>query len=261
MIEEILKEADTHWIAEDGLMSLTRDEFREPFPGQQLRTVFNDNGLYFKTVFLMVLSRGGRFDVADCVEWAKSVELLEVEPGLYNRNPGRDSGEAHDNVDAICAGSICLSFPPFQHRFAYDVCKFGEFNGWSFVNQNPGAFRPQQSVQGGHVAFRKLCGGMIPTVWEWGWFVIGMLIGMNKLKQDPSLAQLKWMRIEALSEVFRRRPFGQSWLWMPASFYILKILFKLAVSMQGGERAIFERYYTAQNPQHPTVLLAQALNL
>ncbi len=263
IVHAIIQDAWTHWIAEDGLMSLTRGEFREPFPEaiDDLQTVTNDNGILFSTIFFMLCRRALGPDVVSNERWRQSVERLEVDLGLYERNPGRgDSDEAHDNPAAIAAGSVLFAAPPFRHHFARDICEYGERNGWVFNNRSPGKFNMAQLRQGGEVAFLKICAGYKPHIFEWAWFCLGTFIGLFYITRDASGTQLKWMRMEAIREVLKSWDY-RGWQWIPISFGLLDAAFRGVLWCTGGMRRVWGSYYTAQNPEHPIVLMAQALNV
>lgn len=188
------KEAKKLWLSEDGLMKLEKNEVKQPFPGQKLRTVKNHNGILWLAYFYALLSEFHLLDDEDRREVYKTIERLEKVPGLYLRRPGGDLPNSMDND----VGIMWLS-RKFDLRFHREMYRYGERHGWTFDAQAPETTNYRYFRQPIDVAVCKIANGKDPSLVQLVWLVGGFVVTafQNPLFRTSEWL-LNWLRLDIL---------------------------------------------------------------
>lgn len=232
MQEALKREFVQQYLDIDGLCHL---EDQKGYPH-----VLNDNGILFAVYGYMLLHKAGKLDGADFLRFTHTIRTLTVETGNYKRRPS-DEGveEAHDNRVAISAGSVILG----AHQVARDQDDYGSRNGYMFTVHKE--WRLKQLIQGGDVAFMKLCAGRLPYPTEWVWLLGGMLTAV--LKGWSSTWNLFYLRSYTLDLVFDKFS-TTSWAPFKISWTIISpILHFIAKKRFGGLQESLKKYFS---PSH-----------
>ena len=251
-LEQIRLLAKEVYLAPDGLMRLDPDDRAPPHRKHGLPTVRNENGIFFAVIYYYMSALNGLSDEEDAHRFISAVKQLEVEPGLYNRHSGnvvRD--EAHDNLDAICAGSVL-----FGTSHAAQIVRYGSKNGWSYTNLKPDSWSLRHLLQGGNISYRNICAGNVPYLLNFVWMCGGLWINALARKSGSyeSDTQLAWMRVGAIT-----LRFGQMEVptWMRGLFAVTSIFWMWCTSRKNGWlEGWVVKYYRIT---HPTRSLARAL--
>jgi hypothetical protein len=211
----------------------------------------NSNGILFLAIFLMLLKQCDCLDQTDLNKAYLALEKIRVQPGLYKRAPGNDSLEAHDDYVGICAISVLFDFID-----ARSITDFGTRMGFSYDNITPDKPDPRSTRQGGEIAYYKLCAGYIPTLWEYIWLILGLVLA--SFKGTPSVINLAWLRIKTLlivSDRFSTNLFGI----IPVSMYFTSLIFNFNLRRRYGNlQGSFAQYF---EELHPIRRLAKELSL
>jgi hypothetical protein len=229
---ELKREFVQLYLDQDGLCHL---EDEKGFPN-----VRNDNGVLFAVYGYMLLHKKNMLDGADFLRFNHTVRTLTVETGLHKRRPNAEHiEEAHDNRVAISAGAVIFD----ALQVARDQEEYGNRNGYMFtVNKK---WKLSQLIQGGDVAFLKLCAGKLPYPTEWLWLLGGMLTAV--VKGWSSTWNLFYMRSYALDIVFDRFatstwvPFKLSWL------LVRPVLHLIASKRFGGLKESLRHYFSSSH--------------
>jgi len=231
------------YLAEDGLMKLTVDDNREPFPGAALKTVANDNGIYYLAIYyLLRVLKGDWFTLDERLEVGSAIERLRKSDGLFLRHAGDERTDAQDNYLGICILSVLFNFP-----FAKEILDYGSKHGFNYDHTGKGGATTMR--QGGEICFYRVCCGYAPPVWEWVWFLSGVLVNaFTKQSNMPSDAQLAWARLELVNRMRITGLFG-------LSFTFVRWIWRLRAKKRFGSiYQIFHRFYL--DSEHPIRALA-----
>lgn len=115
----------TNYIDQDGLVTIDKNPTKWS----------TGNGLLFTGIFLVLLHMLDDLDEDTECNFVKAIRACEVEPGLFDRNPGRTDSEAHDDYIGVAAASyFCVM------GFAHDIWLYGEKHFYCWNNQDPGKF-------------------------------------------------------------------------------------------------------------------------
>lgn len=120
-----------HYLDEDGQITVDRDPSKWS----------TGNGLMHLGFFMCLLWGSDQLELADEIRFYNAVKACEDEPGVYDRNPGRNDRNAHDDANGIVAASVCAKAiwgMPWFHKevlihglknfFIYENVD-GKFNG------------------------------------------------------------------------------------------------------------------------------------
>lgn len=239
----------TEYVASSGLARLdTSDDYWTLPDGTE--TVRNDNGILFLCYFLLVMKLKG-LDVWPYVERVKTtVKSLERKPGLYSRQKIPTILEAQDNPAAIC----CLS-SMYDQAWARDRYMYGVLHGGNFNDLNPEQWVLQGQMQNGEMAYYALSAGVTPGVFDFIWFLVGILINAFTPKSYPvnlsSNTLLAWMRINAVKQ---KTIVNQ---YYSAAFHLVVALWSWRVkSKYGSLHGVIKEYF---RPEHPIVKLSEGV--
>jgi hypothetical protein len=174
----------TDYIAPDGGGKLEVDDKLPPFEGHNLPTTRNENPILFLVHMAQVC--GDTRELEEAFEL--HIERTRIARGLFSRRPGDEDqfSQSHDNYVGIAAGSFMSRF-----NVAEEICIHGSRNGWIF---NTSPKQPALQLQGGDVAFIKLCAGWRPAIWESVWLGIGLAISTTWNLADVRVRALKSMK-------------------------------------------------------------------
>ena len=237
MQEALKREFVSRYICEDGLGLGNGEKPRLMSDGST--AVGNDNGILFAVLGYFTFAP--LLDGADAHRFMAAVKGLEVKPGLYKRRP--DAGtrhEAHDNYDAIAAGSVL-----FRQPFARDICDYGESNGWAFNNVVPDSWRWQSLRQGGSIAFYKICAGRIPYPLEMLWLCAGYLLALAR--GWSSQWNLAWLKHEAIPMALEQYAITPAWSWVTTSWRVTSAIGELIASRRKLYPRSFAEYFGASH--------------
>lgn len=226
----------------DGLCRLSPTDTREPFAPGILETVQNNNGILFYSVFMLLCQSAGCLGLDDQLAFSKTVDLLEVQPGLFNRHLHDPMLEAADNYAAIALSGSS----------AEDIRKYGYANYWCFNNTNPGKFDFKALRQPGEVAYYKTMAGHPPAPWEVAWFAVGARLG-SSASASAGTAQLLWVRLRGLRERLEDMPL---WVRFQMEPIVTSNMARLK-KVWGTPQVFLEQYY--QDPNHPILAMARTL--
>jgi hypothetical protein len=237
----IKQEFYTNWVSPNGLALLGN------------RDAENSNGILFLAIFLMLLKKCDCLDQTDLDKSFVALEKIRIQPGLYKRAPNHPELEAHDNYVGVCALSVL-----FELKDAREVVEYGTRTGFAYDNLNPNNPDSRSIRQGGEIAFYKICAGYVPTIWEFAWMCIGLLVTAFQTKSTkvnlPSNTNLAWLRLETLKfvKINLSLPFK-------VSLFITESIFNIMLRKRyGGIQGSFARYF---REEHPIRLLAKELEL
>lgn len=251
---------DPRWFAEDGLMRLDPDDDREPFPGQTLRTVKNENGIYFRghEILLNDALDGWRAEDGNPYDngwsWYQTVLRLQSQThlGIFYRHPGNlERDEAHDNYVAIAGISAIMAITPESpmRRFPKDIMVHGRSHLWSYNSKNPKMFSFRHLRQPGEIGYYYACDRK-PMHWLcWAWFQGGIRVNMAQSRKskhnNPSTSLLAFMRLQILSELRASQPYK-----IQGELLDLKAEWHDGIKRKYGSIAqVYEDYFT--HPEHP----------
>lgn len=96
---DLRNEVLDHYIDQDGLLTVDRD------PGPQT----TGNGLMHIGFFVALCEHFGMLDDRVLATFKKALASCENEPGLFDRYPGSDTANAHDDYVGVVAGSAILN--------------------------------------------------------------------------------------------------------------------------------------------------------
>lgn len=183
------------WVAPDGGGKLDLDDERDGFKPESPRITKNENSQLFYVMALYQMERAGIMPDRANLDFFRMLKLSEVpkHPGLYYRRY-MDQGirQSHDNIVAIAAGAAL-----FKSHHAKLIAGYGHMFGWCYNVQEPLVWDIRTCLQGGDIAFIKLCAGYIPTVWEMIWLAIGRAITGN----DAGKINLSELRASAIKKL------------------------------------------------------------
>lgn len=195
------------WRTPDKQGKLEPTDEREGFTKESPRITKNENGQLFAVMAYYQMHEIGILPDEFSFDFLKMLELSEVPffPGLYYRRY-KDSGirQSHDNIVAIVAGSLL-----FRTHHAAMVGMHGLKYGWCFNVQEPNSWDIRTCLQGGDIAFIKLCNGWVPTIWEVLWFTIGRIV----VPHDAGKVNLSQLRFKALRLAKERYKTMPTWVW------------------------------------------------
>lgn len=232
------------YLAQDGLMKLTPENQRPPFPGRRLTTADNDNGILFLAYCEALL----RDPILTKSETNLVIERLQVLPGLYNRNPGRDERhESHDNYVGIMYLSTRYGLNHSKH-----ILDYGVRNGFTFDNVVPGRFNLRRWRQGKDIAFYKLCNGFMPTPIQTFWLLGSILFNAFQKPEKSSENLMCWLRLKTLDLVKVEDPYLNVALKFLKHIWIKALIRK--TSSKGLEK-LMEIYF--RDPNHPCRILSK----
>lgn len=248
----------SHWISEDGLGLLSYHGDRAPCEGFHRRTAGNDNGILFITYFYYICYTRDIVDTEDSTRFLRAVKDLQVEPGLYNRNPGRDDGpDALDNYVAIAAGSALFGLP-----FAADLVDYGVRHGWTYDNTRPGVFSLRRWRQASDVAHYKISAFYPPAIWEWIWLVGGIIHNSFQKEGTTSEHLMTWLRLKSIDIIHNRKGKGCHWEWMFNGVSLAGKFWQWRLKKKTKGLGIFriiDLYFGGRNPPNPMVELAKGM--
>lgn len=244
------------WVAENGQMRLDPNDMAPPFAGEDEGRVVNDNGILFLYYWHLLLIERGELDSYDKGMFLNLVEKLRVKDfagvptfGLYNRHPGNVFRfEAQDNMAAIAGSQVT-----HDTKEASYIVSFGEYHGFNYNNLHPEIFELSQQRQGGEIAYYKICAGYMPELWNWFWFLGGIIANafqrVDSSQNNPSTTLLAWMRISVVSKQFKTTLYFPQ--FMRITFDLVKWFwqYKLNSKYLQGMTTVFEKYFIW--PQHP----------
>lgn len=191
----LLEEYFHNWISNDFLGRLSpRSE------GTFLGTSDNDNGILFLAIGMMLLYKLNSLpNVKNLVN--DSINLLEVEKGLYNRRKNDDDMDSHDNSVGIYTLSIL-----FNLNYIYDILNYGKKHWYNYNNRFPGKFEWRCQRQGGDIAFYRICTGDQPGLYFTIWMIVGLWL--SAFQKKPSTICLGWLRFETLKIALKTQKYS-----------------------------------------------------
>lgn len=212
----------------------------------------NANGILFLAIFYAVAKKIDLLSQNDLTHAFDTLKKIEIEPGLFKREPTNRELEAHDNYVGICFLSVI-----FDLYFARQVVEYGTKTGFMYDNKNPEKPDPRTMRQGGDIALYKIAAGYFPTVWETIWLFFGIISA--SFKGSPSTMNLTWLRIQTISYAFEKH---KNVTFLSGSFvllFIASLIFNLMIRKRyGGIQGSFAKYYS---DDHPIRRLAKEINL
>ncbi len=254
MPSAIVDYAIEKYIAPDGLMRLTVNDEREPFPGATLPTVAEENGILHTYRFYRLCKKvplvSGEQKIRMYDVLGQAIESCRV-PGqqaLWHRHAGntfRDN--AHDNY-----------IPPaaFDTLIARAICYYGTTTDFTFNNLVPGADNIRLKHQGGTVAFCHLCARFIPSILNFIWLLGGLVVNAfqprDSKHNNPSTSLLAWDKIDAIHDhIHIQTPIYR------VSFLAVSLFWewKLKRKYPGGIRDVNAAYY--RDSDHPINLIGE----
>jgi hypothetical protein len=246
------KSLTTNYIVKRKAEMLKSEVYREyysTFHGLELQPGVNlpymrtttENGILYYAEFLMLLHIRGELDGLDRARFYKLVRDLQVCPGLYDRGAKESTNVpydirrsiSHDNIDAICAGSVICDY-----TFQDDVVSYGASNLGIFNNVKPRRVMPINP--GNYSPWLAMAG---KKIWALHWLpcmLINMFIGSFKPKQDTSSRKLYLLELYAISSKRQNFVFN----------FIAKRYFN-SLKKKYGEyfiNQIYSIYYPASHP-------------
>ena len=259
---ELKKQFIDNWIAQDGLGLLNHKVQagdRAPFPGRDLRTAGNDNGILFVTYFYFVCHAHGILDEADRVRWTRAVAGLRRKNGpvgMFDRNPGRGGHDSHDNYIAIACGSILFEEPEFTR----EMIDYGVRNGFTYDGENPGTVNFRRWRFGSSVGLYKYAADFFPDAVELIW-LLGSFIwsAFMEKRNQASEGLMSWTMLEALKVLQSRKK--KKWISL-SLFQLLALLWnwRMRAKTDGiGIASMFDGYFGRRSPPNPMVELAAGL--
>lgn len=178
---DLRREIFEHYVDRDGLVTIDRD----PTPQS------TGNGLLFTSIYLVLQKLRGEITDEDGNKFIKPILNCQIEPGLYNRNPGRPDREAWDDYVGIAAvGAMLYRF------FSTEIVQYGSRNAWCFNNENPGHFKPWAW----HGRFLGLIGVYLMAAGQQPSFLQKLLIGsmlrsgVARDNADPGAKITTWLK-------------------------------------------------------------------
>lgn len=177
-----------HYLDVDGLVALDREPTRWS----------TGNGLLYTGLFYTLLALNGELDEEDRARFAKAVARCEVEPGLYNRNPGRPDWEAHDDYVGVAAASYFLKAP-----FAGDIVDYGEINEWCFDNTKPGelSLKAYHGRFPGRIGFYYMATGSKPGFFRRVAFSSAVKNDTTETRRDAGEVILRWLQVQVAKDL------------------------------------------------------------
>jgi hypothetical protein len=245
MLQQITEDANKNWIAQSGLMRLKGPHETGNIDG--LETVWNDNGIFFLSIYILLLRTHG--ETYPAVRVRETLDLIEVpdHPGLFNRNVYRTSVapqyEAHDNYIAIAVLSKL-----YDTRHLRSIVLYGVEHGWNYNNIEPHVWKKECQRQGGEVAFYMLMAGYVPSILDTIWMLGGFIVNLVQWKY--SLVMLTWLRIEGLRLVTPTTP------WARVAVKVMIAIWDIVFERRGGIKAAAAKSF---KPTHPARRLAELL--
>lgn len=230
-LEDLKKEYFEHWVSPNGLGLLDRD-------GEE-----NANGVLFLGYIVLMIKMIENYVSSDVRNsFIRTIDLLRVAPGLFNRRPQWPVLEAHDNYSAIVGTSrICgLDY------IVDEILAHGERNAYNYNNLAPFVWKIECQRQGGEIAFYKINGGKVAEIWNTAWLVLGTWAAA--WTRNYSSINLSWYKYEILKIADQ---------WMPVNgptrviIGIGEIVFRaLRWARVGGQKESFKHYFKAEHPIH-----------
>jgi hypothetical protein len=202
----------------------------------------SDNGILFLGMVLAKINKLKLFDKMDTFNAYQACESIQAGAGYIIRGPNNNLLEAHDNLIGACGVSVICEFD-----YARLIADRGNKYGFSYNSVNPEKQELRTTLQGGDICFIKMSAGYIPTIWEYIWMLVGMLLG--GYKGSPSTVNICWYRTEILDLVFERKFSKLHWTFAP--YQITKLIFRLLVKNRfGGIGGSYARYFPEGHPIH-----------
>jgi hypothetical protein len=199
--------------------------------------ITTENGILYQSEFVMLQDIIGTLDDMDKSRFSRTVDALELEPGLYCRSRQEKSEDSatrrtisQDNIDGIVYGGLICG----TDRYSKDVAKyalkhFGIFNNTSrfVLPLNPGNFF-DWFLSGGY---------FILSIFFLPVFIINYLLTIHKDKNNTSSKKLYLLCLYAMRKTKIMR-------------YFYRHFCEHMVEMYGEEfiSEIYKIYYPAEHP-------------
>lgn len=237
-------------------MRLDPADDREPFPGQTLRTVKNENGILFSGHHLLLRYLLCDPDVCDWKDLFRGAVIRlqsRAFPGIFYRHPGNtDRDEAHDNYVAIAGLSAVMGF-----EFHEQVLRHGQAFWWCYNSVAPKKFSLRHVRQPGEIAYYYACNRKrMPALGFLG-FLGGIIVNAkqprNSKHNNPSTSLLAFFRLSVMNELKGWQPRPYQWALKKAENYWFKSIRK----KYGSIAEVYAAYFG--EPNHPLRELSKSL--
>lgn len=199
--------------------------------------VTTDNGILYQAEFVMLQDILGTLDDMDKTRFARTVDAIEMSPGVYSRSRQEKSEDlskveeiSQDNIDGVVYGGLICGIDKYSKDVAkHALTHFGIFNNTSrFVFPlNPGNFF-DLLFSGGYLLLSLI---FMPI------FIINYFITINKDASNTSSKKLYLLTLYPLRNKFIMK-------------YIYRHFCEHMVKMYGEDfiSKIFTIYYPAEHP-------------
>lgn len=226
-------------------------EYYSTFHGLELQPGVNlpymrtttENGVLYYAEFLMLLHIRGELDSLDRARFYKLCRELQIYPGLFDRGAKESQTVpyetrrtiSHDNIDAICAGSVICDYTFQDDVVSYGIANFGIYN-----NVKPRKVMPINP--GNYSSWFAMAGRNFWALYWLPCLLINMLITSFKSKQETSGRKLYLLELYAIFAKRKNLIFN----------FIAKRYFK-SLEKKYGTYFIHEMYSIYYPANHPLV--------
>lgn len=209
-----------------------------------------ENGILYYAEFLMLLHIRNDLDALDRARFYKLVKDLQVTPGLYDRGAGESINVpyserrtiSHDNIDAVCAGSVICDY-----TFQDDVIQYGTKNLFMFNNVKPRLVPPVNP--GNYSPWFCMANKNFLAFIFLPFMIINLIITRFRNKQSTSSRKLYLLELYAITQKKKNTFFS----------LIAKVYFAGLVKIY-GEDFIYQLYSIYYPAAHPLVAFSKGIN-
>ena len=225
---------EKHFRAPDGLVSLKRDYFKNPFAPATLKSCDNENGILFLAECLILLEDLGQLNddiKQNGLRALNNIALFHHTPkyyGLYHRRPHWTTNtDSHDN--GVGQAAVAVMCDDERHLKGLVMHSFRDWRtlwgvlGGVYDNVHPETPHILRWRQPSEIAFYRLCYGVYPGALGLWWLMMKIWYNstqfervMNAKHTSPTL--LTWVRIKVL----RKKAETAKWYMRP--FYWIALL-------------------------------------
>lgn len=242
-----------NWFAEDWLMRLSPDDDREPLPGQSMRTVQNENGIYFTGHYVLLRYLLGMSDLStDAALFQGAASRLQnrTYPGIFYRHPGNTQrDEAHDNYVALAGVSALMGLD-----FKRAIFVHGRAWRWCYNTLDPEGFSWRHVRQPGEIAYYYMCCGIRAPFWAFPLLLAGLLVNAYQPRDskhnNPSTSLLAFFRISVINEMIGWQPR----IYQKLFATVKRKWFAKIKQKYGSIASVYAAYFT--HPDNPLRALA-----